>query len=49
MGLDAEAGAQAQNRSGVLWNIGLVESDAHGSAGRETERGYAVEGRDSCL
>jgi hypothetical protein len=37
MGLDAETGAQAQNRSGVLRNIGLVESDAHG-VGRSRKR-----------
>jgi hypothetical protein len=30
VGLDAEAGAKAQDRSGILRNIGLVESKVHG-------------------
>jgi hypothetical protein len=46
MGLDAEAGAQAQNRSGVLRNIGLIEGDAHGTGRREMKRGCAVARRD---
>src|SRR5208282_3353940 len=29
IGLDAEAGAEAQNRSGVLRNVGLIEGDTH--------------------
>ena len=29
MGLDAKAGAQAQNRPRVLRNVGLVKDDAH--------------------
>jgi len=37
MGLDAEAGAQAENRTGILRNIRLVESDAHG-VGRSRKR-----------
>src|SRR6185437_5396033 len=31
MRLDAETGAKAQNRAGVLGNVGLVEGDPHGA------------------
>ena len=29
MGLDAQAGAEPQNRPGILGNVGLVEGDPH--------------------
>ena len=43
VGLDAEAGAQAKNRSGILRNIGLVEGDAHdGTVGRGMDVGVGA-------
>ncbi len=34
MGLDCETSAEAQNRSGILRNVGFVESDTHGLDGK---------------
>ncbi len=33
MGLDIEAGAEPQNRSGILGNVGLIKSEAHRGSG----------------
>src|SRR5271155_6096490 len=33
MGLDCETGTEPQNRSGILRNVGFVESDTHGLDG----------------